>query len=55
MLGLNENAQRFLGGIGQRFFGSSNERKLRPMQRRVQDINALEPAFEAKSNDEFAA
>ncbi|HWE07050.1 MAG TPA: preprotein translocase subunit SecA [Rhizomicrobium sp.] len=53
MLGLNENAQRFLGGIGQRFFGSSNERKLRPMQRRVQDINALEPAFEAKSDDDL--
>jgi preprotein translocase subunit SecA len=53
MLGLNENAQRLLGGIGQRFFGSSNERKLRPMQRRVQSINALEPAFEAKSDDEL--
>ncbi|HEY2446466.1 MAG TPA: preprotein translocase subunit SecA [Rhizomicrobium sp.] len=54
MLGLND-AQRFLGGIGQRFFGSSNERKLRPLQNRVQAINDLEPAFEARSDDELRA
>ncbi len=45
MLGLND--------IAQRFFGSSNERKLRPFMRRVEAINALEPAFEAKSADEL--
>jgi len=45
MLGLNEFAQRF--------FGSSNERKLRPMSRRVQAINTLEPTFEAKSDSEL--
>ena len=38
MLGLN--------GLAQRFFGSSNERKLRPFYRQVEGINALEPSFE---------
>ncbi|HTT85409.1 MAG TPA: preprotein translocase subunit SecA [Rhizomicrobium sp.] len=47
MLGLN--------GIAQYFFGSSNERKLRPFMRRVEAINALEPSFEAKSADELRA
>jgi preprotein translocase subunit SecA len=47
MLGLN--------GIAQRFFGSSNERKLRPMTRRVEEINALEPKFEAMSSEELKA
>jgi preprotein translocase subunit SecA len=47
MLGLN--------GIAQRFFGSSNERKIRPFMRRVEAINALEPTFQAKSSDELRA
>src|SRR5690349_282946 len=47
MLGLN--------GLAQRFFGSSNERKLRPFYRQVEGINALEPSFEAKSDDELRA
>ena len=41
--------------IAQRFFGSSNERKLRPMQARVADINALEDEFKAKSDEELKA
>ncbi|MGH6878914.1 MAG: preprotein translocase subunit SecA, partial [Rhizomicrobium sp.] len=41
--------------IAQRFFGSSNERKLRPMFKRVEAINALEPACEAKSDAELRA
>jgi len=41
--------------IAQRFFGSSNERKLRPMQGRVAEINALEPRFQAKTDDELKA
>src|SRR5881628_3123931 len=41
--------------IAQRFFGSANERKLRPMFKRVEEINALEPRFEAMSDDELAA
>ena len=39
----------------ERFFGSSNERKLRPMRKRVQQINALEDGFKAKSDDELRA
>jgi preprotein translocase subunit SecA len=41
--------------IAQRFFGSSNDRKLRPMQARVAEINALEPKFQAKSDAELKA
>jgi preprotein translocase subunit SecA len=40
-------------GIAQRFFGSVNERKLRPMFARVEEINALEPRFQAMSDDEL--
>jgi preprotein translocase subunit SecA len=43
------------GGIAQRFFGSSNERRLRPMWKRVQEVNALEEQFKAKSDDELKA
>ena len=42
-------------GIAQRFFGSSNERRLRPMSKRVAEINALEDAFKAKSDEELRA
>ncbi|HEY3638686.1 MAG TPA: preprotein translocase subunit SecA [Rhizomicrobium sp.] len=47
MLGLNV--------IAQRFFGSSNERKIRPLTKRVEEINALEKTFQAKSNEELRA
>src|SRR5581483_6483879 len=40
-----------LGALATRFFGSSNERKLRPMFKRVEEINALEPRFAAMSDD----
>src|ERR1700689_4022153 len=40
-------------GIAQRFFGSSNERRLRPMWKQVQKINALEEQFKAKSDAEL--
>jgi len=42
MLGFNS--------IAQRFFGSANERKLRPFAARVAEINALEPKYAAMSN-----
>jgi len=42
-------------GIAQRFFGSSNDRKLRPYFKRVEDINALEEQFKAKSDTELKA
>jgi len=40
-------------GIAQRFFGSSNERKLRPFKARVAEINDLEAKFAAKTDDEL--
>jgi preprotein translocase subunit SecA len=39
----------------ERFFGSANERKVRPMQKRVAQINALEPKFQAMPDDELRA
>ena len=39
--------------IAQRFFGSVNERKLRPMFKRVEQINALEPRFQPMSDEEL--
>jgi len=44
-----------LGALATRFFGSSNERKLRPMFKRVEEINALEPQFAALSDDALKA
>jgi len=41
--------------IAQRFFGSSNERKIRPMMNRVAEINALEDRFKAMSDEELKA
>jgi preprotein translocase subunit SecA len=37
----------------ERFFGSSNDRKVRPMNKRVAQINALEPKFQAMPDDEL--
>ena len=42
-------------GIAQRLFGSANERKIRPFKGRVAEINALEPEFAAKTDDELRA
>ena len=36
--------------IFQRFFGSSNDRKVKSMQARAQKINALEAQMHAKKN-----
>jgi preprotein translocase subunit SecA len=41
--------------LAQRFFGSSNERKIRPMMARVASINVLEPRFQAMSDDQLRA
>jgi preprotein translocase subunit SecA len=41
--------------IFQRFFGSSNDRKVKAMQARVGKINALEPAMEALSDEQLRA
>ena len=39
----------------ERFFGSANDRRVRPMQKRVAQINALEPKFQAMPDDELRA
>lgn len=44
-----------LSGIAKRFFGSVNDRKLKPYIKRVADINALEAEFEALSDDALKA
>ncbi|MEI9930492.1 MAG: DEAD/DEAH box helicase [Rhizomicrobium sp.] len=41
--------------IAQRFFGSSNDRKVRPLMNRVAEINALEDRFKAMSDDQLKA
>jgi preprotein translocase subunit SecA len=41
--------------IFQRFFGSSNDRKVKAMQARAVKITALEPAMKALSDDELRA
>ncbi|MBV9540193.1 MAG: preprotein translocase subunit SecA, partial [Alphaproteobacteria bacterium] len=42
-------------GIAQRFFGSSNDRKIRPYKARVDEINALEPKYAAMTDDQLRA
>ena len=42
-------------GIAQRFFGSANERKLRPFSARVAEINALEPKYAAMTDAQLRA
>jgi preprotein translocase subunit SecA len=42
-----------IGGLAKRIFGSQNERRLKPMFKRVAAINALEPQFEAMTDDEL--
>ncbi|HEX3673904.1 MAG TPA: preprotein translocase subunit SecA [Rhizomicrobium sp.] len=39
----------------ERFFGSANERKLRPMWKRVAQVNALEPKYQAMGDAELRA
>ncbi|MFC3068984.1 preprotein translocase subunit SecA [Phenylobacterium soli] len=41
--------------IFERFFGSSNDRKVKTLLARVQKINALEPQIQALSNDDLRA
>ena len=42
-------------GLAKKLFGSSNERKVKAMRARSLRINALEPQFQALSNDELRA
>ncbi len=54
MLALNGLTQRSQNLLA-RFFGSVNDRKIKPKTHLVTRINQLEPEFEKKSNDEVRA
>src|SRR5947207_325577 len=54
MLGLDDFLQRPLNALTG-LFGSVNERKIKAKQAMVAQINALEPEFEKKSDDELLA
>ena len=41
--------------LAKQFFGSANERKIKPLWPTVAKINALEPRFQALSDDELKA
>jgi preprotein translocase subunit SecA len=41
--------------LARKVFGTTNERKLRPYRRKVEQINALEPEFEKLSDEELRA
>src|SRR6476659_9636973 len=44
-----------LGAVSRKFFGSSNDRRVRRYQPRVDEINALEPELVKLSDDELRA
>jgi preprotein translocase subunit SecA len=44
-----------LGSLARTFFGSANERKVRPLSAAVPKINVLEPRFQAMTDAELAA
>src|SRR5688572_14733833 len=44
-----------LGSLARSFFGSANDRKVKPFSAAVAKINALEPRFQAMSDDELRA
>ncbi len=44
-----------LGSLARSFFGSANDRKVKPLWATVSRINALEPRFQAMSDAELAA
>ncbi|HEY0281849.1 MAG TPA: DEAD/DEAH box helicase, partial [Rhizomicrobium sp.] len=47
--------KRWFIELAQRFFGSANERKIKRFWSKVAEINALEPVFVAKSDEELRA
>ena len=44
-----------ISALAKQFFGSANERKIKPLWATVAKINALEPRFQAMSDDELKA
>ena len=55
MQGFIATVRRFFSSIALRLFGSANERKLKRFWAKAAEINALEPSFVAKSDDELRA
>jgi preprotein translocase subunit SecA len=55
MQGFFATVRRLFNSIALRFFGSANERKLRRFWSKVAEINALEPSFVAKTDEELKA
>jgi preprotein translocase subunit SecA len=43
------------GAIARRFFGTANDRVLKPLKKHVEAVNALEPSIEKLSDDELKA
>ena len=41
--------------LARKLFGSANDRKLKPLQKRVAKINALEPDMQALSDEQLRA
>src|SRR6516165_3247971 len=44
-----------IGAVARKLFGSSNDRRIRAYRPRVDEINALEPEFEALSDEALRA
>src|ERR1700746_3346520 len=44
-----------IGAVARKLFGSSNDRRIRAYRPRVDEINALEPEWEARSDEALRA
>src|ERR1700761_5157163 len=53
--GPTEDSMLGINALATKFFGSANERKIKPLMGAVPKINALEPRFQAMSDAELAA
>src|ERR1700761_399451 len=53
--GPTEDSMLGINALATKFFGSANERKIKPLWATVTKINALEPRFQAMSDDELRA
>ena len=54
-VGPTEDSMLGISTFAKQFFGSANERKIKPLWAVVTKINALEPRFQAMSDDELKA
>lgn len=51
--GDKEGFRLMFGAVARRMFGTANDRRLKPLDKKVAQINALEPEFEALSDAEL--